>query len=173
MKKNTQDHVNFYFFTLSLLVPSSTLFTGNDRSEITYHDHGGGKSERKRKGARKGGKEEAWWRDRPRVFKFRAETRVFPCGAARSPTCATVATMAEALALDTYPVTISNIYITSSSSSLFSMRLVLNSRDAGVLGCSIARWLRRGRPVNVPRGPVEPSALSPVPLAACARLRAS
>lgn len=53
------------------------------------------------------------------------------------------------------------------------MQLVLNSRDAGVFGCSIAGWLRRGRPVNVTRGPVEPSALSPVPLAACARLRAS
>lgn len=111
--------------------------------------------------------------DMVREFESGAKTRVFACGAARSPTCATVATMAEALAPDTYPVTISNIYVTSSSSSLFSTQLVLNSRDAGVLGCSIARWLRRGRPVNVTRGPVEPSALSPVPLAACARLRAS
>lgn len=106
-------------------------------------------------------------------FECRAKRWIFASGAARSPTCATVATMAEALAPDTYPVTISNIYVTSSRSSLFSMQVVLNSRDAGVLGCSIARWLRLGRPVNVTRGPVEPSALSPVPLAACARLRAS
>lgn len=107
------------------------------------------------------------------TFEFAARTRVFVCSATRSTSCATVATMAEALAPDTYPVTISNIYVTSSRSSLFSMQVVLSSRDAGVFGCSIARWLGRSRPVNAIRGPVEPSALSPVPLAACARLRAS
>lgn len=71
---------------------------------------------------------------------------VWTCGAARSATCATVATMAEPLAPDTYPVTISNIYVTSSKSSLFSMQLVLSSRDAGVFVCSIAA----GWPAAVP-----------------------
>lgn len=96
-------------------------------------------------------------------FESRAFPRVFACGAARSPTCATVATMAEALAPDTYSVTISNIYVTSSSSSLFSMQLVLNSRDAGVLGCSIAR-LAAPRPARE-RSSRPRRALSPQPCA--------
>lgn len=43
------------------------------------------------------------------------------------------------------------------------MQLVTSSRDAGVLGCSIVRRLRRGRPWNVTRGPRR--ALSPQPCA--------
>lgn len=96
-------------------------------------------------------------------FKFAATVRVSACSASRSPTCATVATMAEALVLDTYPVTISNIYVTSSRSSLFSMQVVLSSRNVGVFGCSIVRWLKRDRPVKRYSRPRR--ALSPQPCA--------
>ena len=74
--------------------------------------------------------------------------------------------MAEPLVLDTYPVTIWNIYVTSSKSSLFSMQLVLSSRNAGVFVCSIAAdW-----PTAVPwtlfqaLSSPQPSALCPWPL---------
>lgn len=74
--------------------------------------------------------------------------------------------MAEPLAPDTYPVTIWNIYVTSSKSSLFSIQLVLSNRDAGVFVCSIAAdW-----PTAVPwtlfqaLSSPQPSALCPWPL---------